>query len=252
MISQARAADQRYYGIASAIVTDVNDPEQEGRVQVRFPWFDPHMTSEWCRVAQLYAGAGNKGSLFVPDLEDEVIVAFVHGDMREPVVIGCVYNGADKPPTYRDATRDEKMIRTRAGHELLFVDTDGKERVRVQTQGGHVVDCDDANKKVAVKTSGGHAMTLDDGGMKVTIATSDGLSIEMSSGKVTLTGSASIELAAPNVNITTGASMKVPLGDLLVAAFNTHTHICSSPGSPCAPPTVPMPPSVLSSKVKVS
>jgi phage baseplate assembly protein V len=253
MMSEARSADKRYYGVAAAIVANVDDPEKEGRVQVRFPWFDSDMTSEWCRIAQLYAGSGNKGSMFVPDVGDEVVVAFVHGDMREPVVLGCVYNGRDKPPTHRDSTTDQKLIRTRTGHEILFEDTKGKERVRIKTQGGHVIDCDDVGKKMHCETSGGRAITLDDSGMSVKIETPDGMSIELRGGTVTIKGTTSVKLDAPKVDITTAASMSVPLGEALVAAFNAHTHICTAPGSPSGPPVPPMiPATVLSMLVKVS
>lgn len=234
MTPQARATDKRYYGVAAAIVSDVNDPAKEGRVQVRFPWFDPDMTSEWCRVAQLYAGAGKKGSLWVPDVNDEVVVAFVHGDMREPVVLGCIYNGKDKPPTFRNGTQDEKIIRTRAGHEILFVDTAGKEQVRIKTKGKRTV-------------------TLDDAKSTVTIETPDGMSIEMKGGTVTIKGTTSVKLDAPKVDITSAPASSVPLGEMLLTAFNTHIHTCSSPGSPSTPPVVQLvAASVLSQKVKVS
>jgi phage baseplate assembly protein V len=233
-MSQARSADKRYYGVAAAIVTKVDDPEKEGRVKVRFPWFDPDMESEWCRVAQLYAGSGGKGSLFVPDVEDEVVVAFVHGDMREPVVLGGIYNGSDKPPSFRDSSKDQKLIRTRSGHEILFDETAGQERIKIETQGGHVIDCDDTGKSIK-------------------IATPDGMSIEMKGGTVTIKGTTSVKLDAPKVDITSSAAVSVPLGPALVAAFNAHTHNCTAPGTPSGPPVPPMvETAVCSQVVKIS
>ena len=73
--ARSRSTDQRYYGVAEAIVTDVNDPEKEGRVKLRYPWFDDQTVSDWCRVRQLYAGNGY-GTFFVPEVGDEVLVVF--------------------------------------------------------------------------------------------------------------------------------------------------------------------------------
>jgi uncharacterized protein involved in type VI secretion and phage assembly len=251
MIPLSRATDKCYYGVAAGIVKDVEDPLKLGRIKVSFPWFDESMISEWCRIAQLYAGGGNKGSMFIPDLEDEVVVAFVHGDMREPIILGCVYNLKDAAPSFRDSTRDQKLIRTRTGHQLLLDDSAGKERVSVTSQGGHVVDLDDVARTMSCETPGGRKITLDDTGMSVKIETPDGMSIVMQNGTVTITGTTSVKLDAPKVDITSAATMSVPLGEAMVAAFNAHVHptAVGPTGSP-APPMIPA--SVLSLVVKVS
>src|SRR5688572_28993399 len=108
--SRSRSTDQRYYGVAEAIVTDVNDPEQEGRVKLKYPLFDDNTVSDWARVRQLYAGKGY-GTFFIPEVDDEVLVAFVHGDMKMPIVLGGLYNGSDKPSMFRDDSTDPKLIR---------------------------------------------------------------------------------------------------------------------------------------------
>src|SRR5260370_34761325 len=154
-VSRTRSTDKRFYGVVQGVVTEVNDAEgQEGRVKVQFPWFDDQMETEWCRVRQFYAGNGY-GAFFIPEVGDEVLVAFIHGDMRLPIILGGLYNGQDKPPTHRAADLDQKMIRTKGQHELLFDDTSGKQRVRVTTQGGHVVDLSDADRRITLQTSGG-------------------------------------------------------------------------------------------------
>ncbi len=64
--------------------------------------------------------------MWTPELKDEVLVAFIHGDMRHPIVLGGLYNGIDKPPTFKANNKDEKMLRTKAGHEIRFIDTPAK------------------------------------------------------------------------------------------------------------------------------
>src|SRR5262249_21351820 len=113
VIARARSLDKRYFGVVEATVEQVeNDPDGEGKVKLKFPFFDDNTVSDWVRVRQLYAGSGY-GAFFLPEKGTEVLVAFVHGDMRRPVVLGGLYNGKDKPPTKRTKQDDHKLIRTR-------------------------------------------------------------------------------------------------------------------------------------------
>jgi uncharacterized protein involved in type VI secretion and phage assembly len=92
---EAETPTPRIKGTVSALVTNNNDPDQLYRVKVRFPWL-PSAESHWARVAVPAVG----GAPFVlPEVDDEVLVAFEHGDIRFPVVIGTLWNGRDKPPT---------------------------------------------------------------------------------------------------------------------------------------------------------
>ncbi|HEY8545538.1 MAG TPA: VgrG-related protein, partial [Acidimicrobiales bacterium] len=89
-------------GVVSAIVTNVADDERQGRVKVRFPRLDDEFESGWLRVVQPGAGA-ERGALVLPEVDDEVLVAFEHGDLRQGYVLGGVHNGVDLPaPTVRD------------------------------------------------------------------------------------------------------------------------------------------------------
>ena len=111
--SRLQSLQRKLYGICTAIVEDVDDPEHEGRVTLRFPWLDDSTVSDWCRVSQLYAGNGY-GSMFVPESKDEVLVAFVHGEMAEPIVLGGVYNG--KSLTDRHSIISENLPDNLAGN----------------------------------------------------------------------------------------------------------------------------------------
>jgi phage baseplate assembly protein V len=249
-LPRSRSTDQRYYGVYEALVSDVNDPAKEGRVKIKMPWFDAEMETEWCRVRQFYAGS-NYGAFYVPERGDEVLIAFVQGDMRYPVILGGLYNGNDKPPSHRDDETDQKLLRTKAGHEFLLDDSPGKERVRLTTKGGHELDLSDVDKKVVVTTSGGNVVTMDDGGSQITLETTGGQSITMTSGAITLKAP-SIVLSG-NVSLGgSGASSPLVLGYQLLTLFNSHTHICTAPGSPSAPPLPLMTPAQLSTISKTS
>jgi uncharacterized protein involved in type VI secretion and phage assembly len=256
MKSMARALDRRFYGVVEGIVEEIVDPDKEGRVKVRFPWYDDATVTEWCRVRQLYAGPGY-GTFFVPEKGDEVLIAFVHGDMRLPIILGGLYNGKDKPPSDRqhDDKKNEKMIRTKAGHSLVFDDTkdkekivltskrghvvelhdkdgDGKRFVTVRTTKGHELALDDADggEKVALSSQGGHSVTLDDAAHQIIIRTAGGQSVTMDaiSGAITIVGAAitlageiSVGLEAPALSIAGQAiSLDAPSVSLGASANN--------------------------------
>ena len=151
-MSRSRGYDRRFFGVASAVVAEFEqgkqDDTKEGRVPLRFPWFDRKMVTPPCRVAQLYAG-NNYGAMWRPEEGDEVLVAFVHGDMREPIVLGGLYNGVDKPFTHPDQNTDQKALVTKGGHRIVF---------------------DDKANTITVATKSGTSITLDGDGSNVTIS----------------------------------------------------------------------------------
>ena len=240
---RARTADRRYYGVVEAIVVEAaSDPANEGRVKVKYPWFDDGTVSDWCRVVQPYAGNGY-GATFTPEVGDEVIVGFSHGDMRLPIVLGGLYNGQDKPPASRTDTDDQKLIRTKGGHELLFDDSSGGPKLVITSAGGHKVTLDDKPGTVKVETSGGQSLELDKAG-KATVK-ADTITLQGTS--ITLDGSVSLGGSA--------ASHPVLLGDELVRIFSTHVHNATAIGSPTTPPLPPTPvepPKALSTKTRTA
>lgn len=119
-------------GAVIGIVTDNNDPEGQGRVKVRFPWLSDETSSHWARIAQPYAG-DDRGSFWLPEIDDEVCVIFERGDINHPYVLGGVWNGNDKvpPPGNEAGPNDFKIWRTRNAHQIIFEDTEGAERITI-------------------------------------------------------------------------------------------------------------------------
>lgn len=151
-------------GVVPAVVTGVQDPEELGRVTLRFPWLADGFESEWARVMQLGAGP-ERGVLWFPEVGDEVLVAFVEGDRRRPVVIGGLFNGQDKPPfegyaDSADGSVESRGMRTTKGHVLLFDDADGGERIEVRTGDGTLtLVLDQAGGKVVIEADGDIELT---------------------------------------------------------------------------------------------
>ena len=105
-------------GVVTGQVVSMDDPDQQGRVQVSFPYLGGHNQSSWAPVATLMAGGG-RGAWFMPELGDEVLVAFNQDDVAHPHIIGFLWNGKDSPPS---PDRHLRVIRSVNGHEIRLYD----------------------------------------------------------------------------------------------------------------------------------
>jgi len=194
----------RWPGVVPAIVTNTDDPNNWGRVKLKYPWMAEDAESDWARVVGI--GAGPEAGLFVmPDVNDEVLVAFAHGDFSQPFVLGGLWNGQFQLPTEAAgaASGEKPLVRTwhsREGHWIAIYD-DSNQKIEIVTKEGHQITLDDANRKMVVASNGGQTITLDDGGSKITIESSSEIEIKASSNlKIKAGGSMDIE-ASGNLNI---------------------------------------------------
>lgn len=163
-----QAPRQRLFGVYPAMVVDVADPDGQGRVKVELPWVpadEGQVAHAWARLATMMAGA-DRGTWFIPEVDDEVLVSFMAGDPRHPIVIGALWNGVDGPPEQMDGagSNDIRSITSRAGHKLTFDDTAGAASVVVETVGGHRLTLDDGGMEVKLEHSGGASLTIDTAG----------------------------------------------------------------------------------------
>ena len=145
-----------------AIVSNLDDPDKLGRMKVTFPWLGDSAESPWARVAM--AGAGNKRGLVVlPEVGDEVLVAFDHGDARLPYVIGGLYNGKDKLPGRGRSTaaRWSSGRSSRATATSVELD-DEDDIITIATgDGKHRIVLDQKSSKIVLETTGDVEVTSD-------------------------------------------------------------------------------------------
>ena len=189
------------------IVTDNNDPEKWGRVKVKFPTLTEDHASNWARVVGIGAG-NNRGFDCLPEINDEVLVGFEHGDIHRPYVIGGVWNGQDTPPELvTDSVRGDKVrlrtLKTRTGHTFQFVEEDkgeSKAGVYLKTTQGHEVNLNDSQKKIEIKTAGGHEITMDDLNRTIDIQSTLNLSIE-AQGKIDIQANGIITLKGAQIHL---------------------------------------------------
>ena len=188
----------RWYGVFPALVTDIKDPDGQGRVKVTLPWApDPggQRYEAWARLATLMGGT-NRGSWFVPDVDDEVLVGFEGGDPRRPYVLGGLWNGSDSPPETMDGSgrNDKKVLRSRNGVKITLDDSDGTETLTLETPGGQKLTLKDGPGSVELVDANGNSLKLESSG--ITITTSSQLQVNASTATVTA-GSVSVERRHP-------------------------------------------------------
>jgi uncharacterized protein involved in type VI secretion and phage assembly len=159
----------RFYGVVVGVVTNNQDPDGLGRVKVRFPWLSDEDESHWARVATPMAG-NQRGLYFLPEVDDEVLVAFQHGDIRFPYILGALWNGQDKPPESNDGANNRRTIKSRSGHIIRLDDTDGAEKIEI---------IDKAQK---------NSITINTAENTITIAADADITIRSASGKLILEG----------------------------------------------------------------
>jgi uncharacterized protein involved in type VI secretion and phage assembly len=150
------SADSKQFGVEIGIVTNVQDPDKQGRVKVCFPRLPGKPEGDWCRVAAPAAGAG-RGFYWLPQVNDEVLVAFERGEAHRPYVIGSLWNGKDKP--MKDAYTDENtrlMIQTKSGHQIILDDKQGEEKIVFADKSGkRTLTFDVKNKKFLIEAKEG-------------------------------------------------------------------------------------------------
>ena len=117
-----------------------NKLDAEGRIEITLEGVSGNVDSYFARVSTLMAG-NERGTLFLPEVDDQVLVAFVNGSVNgDPVIIGSIWSAQDKPPDYNDnGENDLKLIKTRSGNQISFVDTDGEETIEIQTPHGRKI-----------------------------------------------------------------------------------------------------------------
>lgn len=109
-------------GVAIGQVVDVNDEEGQGRVKVRYPWLDDELISPWAPIVAPFAGA-DRGVYFMPEVDDEVMIGFIQGDFNRPCVLGAMWNGVSTAPSDPRPDPRQRMIRSKNGHTIRFVDS---------------------------------------------------------------------------------------------------------------------------------
>ena len=201
-------------GVAVAVVSDANDPTHQGRVKLTFPWLSDDYVSDWARTVQLGAGK-DRGAMVIPEVGDEVLVAFEQQDPQRPYVLGGLYNGVDtvntKGPSLIDSGSgavNRRSLISRNGHRLDLLDEDGKtEGITAETGDGKL------------------KLTLDSVGTRIVVHSDGSILIEGKKGIVVDAASSDLQLKGKKISITAANGVSVSGG---AGAVDVETQVALS------------------------
>jgi uncharacterized protein involved in type VI secretion and phage assembly len=209
---EERARTRRINGVVVGIITNNHDPEGLGRVKVRFPWLSEDNESDWAKLLSLMAGK-ERGAFFLPEVDDEVLVAFEHGDINYPYVIGALWNSVDKPPeTNADGKNNIRKIRSRSGHEIILNDDHlaKQEKVEIHTNAGHKIVLNDSlgeEKIEIIDKSGSNKVVVDS--MQNSIDIESGMQLKIKSQIIEIEAGGMMTIKAGGVLTIQGAMVKI-------------------------------------------
>lgn len=172
---------KRIPGVITGVVKSLDDPSGQGRIELQFPGLPDSQESGWAPVAVPLAGK-SRGMYFMPEIEDEVLVAFERGDFDHPFIVGYLWNGVDVPP---ETDPENRIIFTPGKHTLRFEDKNQK--IILKSAGGHEVVIDDSANTLTLQTNGGQSIVLSDNPPSSITLKGGGRQIQMSTGQVQIT-----------------------------------------------------------------
>ena len=219
-IREAELEADRVYEPVIGIVTDNKDPEKLLRVKVKIPSLSAQDQTWWVPVVSLGAGK-ERGWFFLPEVNDEVLVAFEHGDMNRPVVLGALWNGKDKPPEEQSSSNSKRVLVSREGSRI---------------------ELDDEKNTIVVKDGGGKGeLTFKADDNKLTIEAKQGDVVIKAAKDLTIVADGGIEMqASMNLDIRGGTGVNIEgqgtkiTGSAMMQVSGTATMMGSSAAGPAS------------------
>ena len=184
-------APSNIFGVVIGLVTNNKDPEKMGRVKLKFPWLSDTDESDWARMA-VPMGGNDRGFFFLPEVDDEVLVAFEQGNSRFPYVLGVLWNGKDKPPLKNeDGKNNLRVIKSRSGHMIRLNDEDGKETIEI------------------IDKSGKNQIVIDTAKNAITLTSDKDITLSASKGTITLDAQKLVFKSSADTQVEAGSGLEL-------------------------------------------
>jgi phage protein D/phage baseplate assembly protein gpV len=198
-----------HQGVSVGIVTNINDPTNSGMVRVRYPGVSSNEETGWARLLAI-GGGSSRGAVFVPEVDDEVLVAFEGGDPRQPVVIGGLFSSKAAIPEnpVADGTVANRTFKSRLGHAITLMDgtEEAKQAIDLQLAGQqHTLHL--GKDKLNISVPGSTPVTVAAGESTISIG-QDG-SMKLSAPNITIQATEQLKIQAPTVNVTADAQLSL-------------------------------------------
>jgi uncharacterized protein involved in type VI secretion and phage assembly len=192
-------ATDRFYGVVIGVVTNNKDPDGLGRVKTSLPWMADQVESNWARVVTPMGGP-ERGIYFLPEVDDEVLVAFEHGNPGSPYVLGGLWNGKDKPPeSNSDGKNNIRTIKSRSGNVIRLSDTDNDQKIEI---------IDSSTKNTIVISTKDNTITIT-ADADITIKSANG-KLKLSGKGVEITSAAAVKIeASQNMDLKSSAQLNI-------------------------------------------
>jgi uncharacterized protein involved in type VI secretion and phage assembly len=192
-------ASDRFYGVVIGVVTNNKDPDGLGRVKTSLPWMADQVESNWARVVTPMGGP-ERGIYFLPEVDDEVLVAFEHGNPGSPYVLGGLWNGKDKPPeSNSDGKNNIRTIKSRSGNVIRLSDTDNDQKIEI---------IDSSTKNTIVISTKDNTITIT-ADADITIKSANG-KLKLSGKGVEITSAAAVKIeASQNMDLKSSAQLNI-------------------------------------------
>lgn len=189
MRTPADGTRSRLFGIYPALVSDLEDPHNQGRIKVRLPWLGAagEDVTAWAVLVTPYAD-DDQGFEMLPEVDSMVVIAFEAGDPDRPYVLGATWNGTTTLPRPAENANNKRLIKTRSGSRIEFDDSTGAPTVAITVAG-------DSSGSV-------HKIVMDDAGDSITIQAKNGAKVSIDAGgAITVQANTSVTVRAPSVTV---------------------------------------------------
>lgn len=187
-------------GLQVGVVTQLaDDPGTEHRIRVKVPIAGFDEQGVWARVATLDAGS-ERGTFFRPEVDDEVVLGFFHGDPSQPVILGMLHSSAKAPPLEATEDNHQKTYVSRSGIQVLF--DDDQVVLSLTTPGGNTLKLSEADSGIALKDQNGNKLTMNSDGIEIlsakelTLEDQNGNKLTMNSDGIEISGAKELKLSA--------------------------------------------------------
>jgi phage protein D len=225
------------YGVVVGIVTNVKDPDNLARVKVKYPSITESLESHWARLVTPMAGSG-RGIEFIPEVNDEVLVAFEYNDINRPYIIGGLWNGTEKPPESNDnivssdGKIQKRIIKSRSGHIITFDDTQSAEQISIVDKSGQKILLESGSGKEKIQIidkTGTSKIVMDAVNRSVSIESAMDLNIK-ATGKIQIDGQTGVTINTAGGNLEMKSNMQTNIKGSMTSVQGTASAELKSSG----------------------
>jgi Rhs element Vgr protein len=185
-------------GLQTGIVTDIIDADGDFRIKLRLPLVSNQEDGVYARLATLDAG-NKRGTFFMPEISDEVVVGFMNNDPNQPVILGMLHSSKNSAPLDPESANDKKGYVSRS--EIKIIIDDGEKSITIETPGGNSFSMNDTENKISLKDSNGNKITMEQSG--ITIESASALNLKAGS---------TLSISAPQLSAKADGELKLEGG----------------------------------------